>query len=92
VTLKREAKNLRFRISDATGVVVFVQSVVVVWGEFVPRDVEQDGVVYVRGDYLADWLRARPGRLAASEVQLIEAGLEAEIIVGLAPPLLGTSG
>jgi len=91
-TLKREAKNLRFRISDATGVVVFVQSVVVVWGEFLPREVEQDGVIYVRGDHLADWLVARPSRLAASEVQRIQAGLEAEIIVGPAPPLLGTSG
>ena len=74
-----------------TGVVVYVQSVVVVWGEFVPRDVEQDAVVYVRGDHLADWLRVRPRRLADGDVQLIEAGLEAEIIVGRAPPLLGTS-
>ena len=91
-TLKREAKNLKFRIADTTGVVEYVQSVVVVWGDFLPRDVEQDNVVYVRGDHLRDWLRARPRRLADEDSRLISAGLEAEIIIGSAPPLLGTSG
>ena len=87
-SMKREASNLKSRIAETTGVVLWVQSVVVVWGEFWEREVEQDDVVYVRGDYLADWLRARPHRLTARDMQPIQEGLEAEIIVGRAEPLL----
>jgi hypothetical protein len=34
--------------------------VLVIWGDFEQRRVEADGIAYVHGDELADWLRARP--------------------------------
>jgi hypothetical protein len=37
-----------------------VQPVVVVWGDFRQRVVEDGGVAYVQGDELVEWLRSRP--------------------------------
>jgi hypothetical protein len=44
-----------------------VRPVVVVWGEFPRRVVEDDGVAYVHGDALSGWLRSqrRPLQLAS---------------------------
>jgi hypothetical protein len=43
---------------------VWVQPVVVVWGDFEAGFVDADGVVYVHGDHLVDWLRSIPPRRA----------------------------
>ena len=37
----------------------WVHPVLVVWGDFAQRRVEADGITYVHGDELADWLRSR---------------------------------
>jgi hypothetical protein len=44
----------------------WVQPVVVVWGEFPQRRHEENGVVYLAGPELVDWLREQPTTLAAS--------------------------
>jgi hypothetical protein len=37
-----------------------VRPVVVIWGDFPQRAVDDDGVAYVHGEELAAWLRSRP--------------------------------
>jgi hypothetical protein len=49
-----------------TGRKVWVTAVVTVWGDFPSRVTEQDRVVYVAGDALAEWLEAQPRRLDAN--------------------------
>jgi hypothetical protein len=36
-----------------------VRPLVVIWGDFPARAVDDDGVAYVHGDELAEWLRSR---------------------------------
>lgn len=50
------------RRRDDRGRRPWVQAVVVVWGDFPQRAVEDDRLAYVHGDELAGWLRARPRR------------------------------
>jgi hypothetical protein len=58
---------LRSRAATAAGLVrrrdgrrPWVNPVLVIWGDFEQRRVETDGIAYVHGEELADWLRARP--------------------------------
>lgn len=46
-----------------TGVKAWTQPVVVIWAPFAQQSVRGDGVVYVHGDHLAEWLVAQPSRL-----------------------------
>lgn len=58
--LGREVSNW---IRADAGVRMWVQPVVVIWGYFPQGEVESSRIVYLRGDRLVDWLRARgPGR------------------------------
>jgi hypothetical protein len=53
---------------------LWVQPVVVIWGEFPQRRVERNGVVYLHGSELLAWLRSQRGRLRAEECgELVEA-------------------
>jgi Nuclease-related domain len=53
---------------------LWVQAVVVIWGDFPQRRVEKDSVVYLHGSELLPWLRSQPGRLSANECdELVEA-------------------
>jgi hypothetical protein len=45
----------------------WVQSVVVVWGDFPQERHEEQNVVYVRGERLVDWLTGLPGRINAPQ-------------------------
>ena len=83
-----EGKRLKERIRSATRLTYPVQLVVVVWGDFAPSEVLHDGVTYLKGAKLADWLRDQPHRLSRRDAELIQLGLEAEIIVPRAAPLV----
>ncbi len=58
--LLANAAALGLDIARTAGVRPWVQPVVVVWGRFPQRVVEDAGVAYVHGDELEGWLRARP--------------------------------
>ena len=45
----------------------FVTPVVAVWADFPQDRVEEEGVVYVRGEHLASWLAGLPQKLNAPE-------------------------
>jgi hypothetical protein len=55
------------RFSRAT----IVRPVVVIWGDFPQRAVEDDGLAYVHGEELAAWLRASPA--SPHELELLSA-------------------
>ncbi|HTE72717.1 MAG TPA: nuclease-related domain-containing protein [Actinomycetes bacterium] len=73
--LARRMRGLGFRQKDAierlTGVRTWVQSVVVIWAPFEQQVVESDRVVYIHGDCLSGWLRARRRLLDPSTVDRI---------------------
>lgn len=50
-------------LEGLTGVRTWVQAVVVVWAPFSQRAVVSEGVAYVAGDHLAEWLLSLPTRL-----------------------------
>jgi hypothetical protein len=58
--MRRRAKRVSAEIAGSSGVRQWVQPVVVVWGEFPQRLVEDRGVVYVHGGALLGWLRSQP--------------------------------
>lgn len=61
---RRQAKWLKFQLERISGLTTWVQSVVVLWGEFEQGFVEQNGVIYVHGDQLAEWLKGQRGRMS----------------------------
>ncbi len=60
--VRRDAARVADEIARSSGEREWVQPVVVVWGDFETGLVEADGVVYVHGDRLVDWLRSIPPR------------------------------
>jgi hypothetical protein len=60
--VRRDAARVADEVARTSGERVWVQPVVVVWGDFAVGLVDTDGVVYVRGDRLVDWLRSIPAR------------------------------
>lgn len=61
-SVRRDAAKVADEVARTTGERVWVQPVVVVWGDFEAGLVDSDGVVYVHGDRLVDWLRSIPPR------------------------------
>jgi hypothetical protein len=57
---KKEAASLKRELERRVGFPVHVYSVVVLWGEFEVGQEYVDGVSFVRGDALVDWLKSRP--------------------------------
>jgi hypothetical protein len=55
--------SLATDLATRAGRRVWVQPVVVVWAPFEQGIVESEGVFYVHGEQLADWLRSLPPRL-----------------------------
>jgi hypothetical protein len=82
------AAELKEKIQSATGLTYFVHPVVVVWGDFSVGEGKHGGVDYIGGDRLEAWLRRQRKRLSPRDAELIRLGLEAEIIVARAKPLL----
>jgi hypothetical protein len=61
------AAGLREALASHVARPLWVQAVVVIWGEFPQRRVEDDRVVYLHGSELLPWLRAQPGPLSVEE-------------------------
>lgn len=61
--MREGAAGLKRDIERRTGVSLWVEPVVVLWGRFPQRVGRSEGVDYVHGDELERWLRSRPGEL-----------------------------
>lgn len=79
------AAHLKEQLEMQTSLSLWVQALVVVWGEFAAEPTEQNRVVYVRGDELRAWLARRPNRLSLRDQRLIELAVQAELV---APPFV----
>lgn len=75
--LKAASAENKDAIQRLTGVKTWVQPVVVVWAPFEQRCVESNGVVFVAGEALAEWLAARPRRLQPDAITKLRAVLPA---------------
>jgi Nuclease-related domain len=67
-SVRRAAARVADEVARTTGEREWVQPVVVVWGDFDAGLVDSDGVVYVHGDRLVDWLRSIPARRVELEL------------------------
>jgi hypothetical protein len=56
-------------LAKRTGTGLWVQPVVVIWGEFPQRRHLENGVLYIAGNELESWLRIQPRKLPACRVQ-----------------------
>ena len=63
------AVGLRDALATLTGQPPWVTAVVAVWGTFEQGAVDGDRVTILRGELLADWLRAQPKRLSDSRTR-----------------------
>jgi hypothetical protein len=72
------ARRLRQELQQQTGLGLWVQGVVVVWGEADEGAAEDDRVAYVHGRNLVEWLTGRPGWLSGRQRQLIQLALAAQ--------------
>jgi hypothetical protein len=90
-TMRGDAKHLKERIRAVTGLTYWVQPVVVIWGDFDSSEIQHDGIAYLEGRRLRDWLQNQPHRLSRRDAELIQLGLEAEMIVPRAAPLVPTA-
>jgi hypothetical protein len=66
-SVRGQAADLSSELAVRTGRRRWVQPVVVIWGEFRQKAVARDGVAYVHGDYLAQWLIERPPTMQPNE-------------------------
>jgi hypothetical protein len=66
--VRRDAAAVADEVARSAGDRVWVQPVVVVWGDFEAGFVEADGVVFVHGDRLVNWLRSLPARRVELEL------------------------
>lgn len=64
---EQAGRHLHSLIRERTGVSVWVQSVVVVWGDFPQGTIVSGKSVFVRGDLLVGWLRSRSTKLPADK-------------------------
>ena len=68
---KAAAASLSRELRNNGGGAVWVQPVIVFWSEFSQRQVEADGVIYLRGEELVPWLRPLPARHSASRASAL---------------------
>jgi hypothetical protein len=69
--LKAASAGNKDAIQRMTGVRAWVQPVVVVWAPFEQRCVDSNGVVYVAGEALEEWLRSLPTRMDAGRIERV---------------------
>ena len=74
-TLKAASAANSTALTRMTGRREWITPVVVVWAPFEQRCVESDGVVYVKGDALTQWLNSRVPRLTPEDAKAIAAPL-----------------
>jgi hypothetical protein len=89
--MRGASAHLKEQLAATTKLTSWVQAVVVIWGHFPEAMAERDKVAYVSGEQLEAWLLRQPARLSPRDQQLIKLGLEAEIVVPRAAPLVITS-
>lgn len=56
-------------VQALTGVSTWIQPVVVVWAPIAQKSVGSDGIAYVAGESLAEWLRGRRGNLDRAKAE-----------------------
>jgi hypothetical protein len=82
---RRAAARVKEAIEEESGRAVWVQAVVVVWGDLDSGPVERDRVLYVPGPALGETLSSRPTRLSEADVAAVAATLEAIAEARVAP-------
>jgi Nuclease-related domain len=75
------AAYLKERIAAATGLTYRVRAVVVIWGTYPEPPGEHDGVTYIAGPDLPDWLLGQPKRLSDRDAKLIQLALASGLVV-----------
>ena len=80
---RHASRRMSGELRATVGVKLWVQAVIVIWGDFPAGVVKANEVFYVAGNRIADWLAVRPRTLEPREMRLIELALEAGLI---APP------
>ena len=78
--MRGAAASLAAELASASGVRAWVQPVVVVWADFAQGLVESDGVVYVHGDRVAEWLLGSPERIAAATATKLKSALADAVV------------
>jgi hypothetical protein len=73
-TLRFSAKSLSEALQNSTS--PWVQPVVVIWGEFAQQLHEENGIVYLSGSRLAEWIDEQPAKLSVSRVEELAASVE----------------
>jgi len=71
------AAGLADALADNGGGRPWVQPVVVIWGDFAQRLHEEQGVVYVHGSELVDWLTSLPPKVSGTRRQELAIRVEA---------------
>lgn len=61
--MRAMSKSNKEALQTLTGIRTWIQPVVVVWAPFAQKHVESQGIAYVAGENLAEWLLRRPGNL-----------------------------
>lgn len=72
---RSRAVDLGAALAEQTGRRPWVTAVVVIDSKFADGVVDGDRITFVRRDLLADWLTARPHRLAVAEVEQLAAAM-----------------
>jgi hypothetical protein len=69
------ARHVHDEVRSKTRTNVWVTPVVVLWGAYDARVEEIDGVAYVHGERLREWLEGRPDRLPPQGVRRVASAL-----------------
>jgi hypothetical protein len=75
-SMRNASKKLSHDIHAETGERAWVYPVVVLWGQFAAGVVEVDGVTYVHGSKLREWLQERPASLSPQRRRAVMSWLE----------------
>ena len=72
--LRFSAKSLSEALQNSTS--PWVQPVVVIWGEFAQHQHAENGVTYLAGSSLSEWLGKQPTKLSEHRVEELSAAVE----------------
>lgn len=89
--MRRRAVMLKEQVQNVTDIPVFVQAVVVIWGDFPGSCIESDRVSYIAGEALEPWLRSHKSRLSARDTNFIRLALAADVVAPPAAPFGATA-
>lgn len=75
------AVRLKEALKQETRISVWVSPVVVIWGGFPQGKVVDDGVTFIRGDLVGEWLLDQPGQLVPEHQARVAAGISAALVL-----------